>query len=441
MVGTAIFTSMGYNAGDLGDPILILWLWAAGALCALAGAFCYSELGVNFPSSGGEYVYLTRAFGPEWGFMTGWISFVAGFAAPIVTCGLACAAYLSHFFPILHPDETIVSIGIASGSLKIGGAQILILVIVVLFSALNIVGVKWSGHVQTWLTGFKIAIIAGFIILGLTAGAGDWANFSATTARWSPQTPLSAQFALSLFWVYVGYSGWNAATYVADEIKDPTRTLPIAMTVGTSLVAVLFLLLNVVFIYASPIGSMKGVLAVGTLSATRLFGAEVAGAFSVLMAISLLATINSMVTVGPRVYYAMALNGAFFSAAGKLHPTYRTPVFAIVAQGLMTLLAAVASFRDLINYIGFLLNFFAMLAVASLFILRRRPGWQKLPVVSFAYPLVPASFCVVGAWMTYQGFAREPGVSLAAGVTVCLGALFYRTQIRSRRRGDSRKND
>ena len=118
MVGTAIFTSMGYNAGDLGDPILILWLWVLGAVCALAGAFCYSELGVNFPSSGGEYVYLTQAFGPEWGFMTGWISFVAGFSAPIVTSGLACAAYLSYFFPALHPDKSLVTVGSGPWSIR-----------------------------------------------------------------------------------------------------------------------------------------------------------------------------------------------------------------------------------------------------------------------------------------------------------------------------------
>lgn len=430
MVGTAIFTSLGYNAGDLGDPVLVLCLWIVGAVCALAGALCYSELGVNFPSSGGEYVYLTRAYGPEWGFMTGWISFVAGFSAPIVTSGFACAAYLSHFVPALHPDQALIALGWGSWSIKVGWAQTLVVAVVALFSALNIVGLKWSGQVQKWLTGLKIIIILGFIVLGFTIGDGNWEHFSQTTTRWNPQIPLSAQFVLSLFWVYVGYSGWNAVTYVADEVKDPERTLPMAMLIGTSLVAVLFLLLNVVFIYAAPLESMKGVLAVGTHSAIHLFGEEVAGIFSLLMAVSLLATINSMVTVGPRVYYAMALNGAFLSGAGKLHPRYRTPAFAIVAQALMTFVAAIASFRDLINYIGFLLNFFATLAVASLFLFRRRPGWRKLRAVTFAYPLVPALFCVVGLWMTYQGFAREPRVSLTASATVAVGALIYRARIR-----------
>ena len=206
-------------------------------------------------------------------------------------------------------------------------------------------------------------MIAGFIVLGSLAGNGDWHNFSMPATRWTT-TPIAEQFAVSLFWIYVAYSGWNAATYVAEELKTPARTLPLALAVGTTLVAVLFIALNVVFIYGVPLEEMKGVVAIGSLAASRLFGPEVAGMFSALMAVSLLATVNAMVTIGPRVYYAMAKNRAFPQAAAKVDPRWHTPVVAIMAQGVCTMLMALTPFYDLMQYIGILLNFFAVMSVA-----------------------------------------------------------------------------
>ncbi len=432
IIGVGIFTSTGFLAADLGDPTLVLLIWIAGALCAMAGAFCYSELGVNFPSSGGEYVYLTRAFGPTWGFMTGWLSFVAGFAAPIATNALACAAYLSYFFPGWKDANNAWTFGSDPFLVQIGGPQIFGVVLVAVFTALNIVGLRWSAQVQNFLTGTKLVVIVSFIVLGLTVGKGDWGNFSQVIPRGDPSTSVSAQFALSLFWIYVSYSGWNAATYVAEELKNPARTLPIALALGTTIAAALFLLLNVVFIYASPMGTMKGVFAIGSLSAERLFGKEAAGIFSALMAVGLLASVNSMVTIGPRVYYAMARNGAFFAGAAQVHPKYHTPVNSIIWQGVMTILMLLTSFRNLMDYIGFTLNISAVLAVASLFFLRNRPGWQKLKVVDFLYPLVPSVFVLVGLWITYQGLTKKPLISFAGLGTVALGALIYHFRIKDK---------
>ena len=432
IIGVGIFTSTGFLAADLGDPKLVLLIWIAGAICAMAGAFCYSELGVNFPSSGGEYVYLTRAFGPTWGFMTGWLSFVAGFAAPIATNALACAAYLSYFFPNWKDPNAAWVFGSDPFVIRIGGPQLFSVILVFIFTALNIVGLRWSAKVQNFLTGTKLVVIVSFIVLGLAFGHGDWNNFSQVIDRSSPSTSISAQFALSLFWIYVSYSGWNAATYVAEELKNPARTLPIALALGTTIAAVLFLLLNIVFIYASPMGTMKGVVAIGSLSAERLFGKEAAGIFSALMAVGLLASVNSMVTIGPRVYYAMARNGAFFAGAAKVHPKYHTPVNSIIWQGGMTLLMLLTSFKDLMDYIGFTLNISAVMAVSSLFFLRNRPGWQKLKVVDFLYPLVPAVFVLVGLWITYQGLTKKPLISFAGLGTVALGALIYHFRIKDR---------
>jgi APA family basic amino acid/polyamine antiporter len=225
----------------------------------------------------------------------------------------------------------------------------------------------------------------------------------------------------------VGYSGWNAATYVAEELRRPERTLPAALGAGTALVAALYLGLNLIFIYSTPLESMKGVIAIGSLAASNLFGPHVAGAFSALMAISLVSTVNAMVTVGPRVYYAMAKNRAFFHAAATVDPRSHTPVNAIVSQGLCAMLMTLTPFRDLLIYIGMSLTLFTVLSVAALFVFRRRrPDWQKLRAVQFAWPLIPASYILVGTCTMVYGVVQQPGASLTALATVGAGALVYR---------------
>ncbi|MCW5982872.1 MAG: amino acid permease [Bryobacteraceae bacterium] len=429
MIGTGIFTTSGFLAGDLGDAYLILFIWVIGAICALAGAFCYSELGVNFPSSGGEYVYLTRAYGPTWGFMTGWVSFFAGFSAPIALTSLAFSEYVGYFFPGARQDAAVFKIGAGEYGIELGGAQVVACLLIGFFTLLNFIGVRRVARLQNVLTASKVLVLLAFIFLGFAAGSGNWEHFhqpaERTSSVWIP-----AQYAISLFFIYLSYSGWNAATYVAEELKQPSRTLPIALATGTLLVAILYVALNVVFIYAVPLEDMKGVVAIGSLAASHLFGREVAGIFSALMALSLMSTVNAMVTIGPRVYYAMAKNGAFIARAAEVNQRWHTPVIAIACQGLCAMVMTVTPFPDLLLYIGFTLNFFAVTSVASLFIFRKRPGWQKLPVVSFAWPLAPVLFILVGGWMIVFGITLKPLISLAAALTVATGAIVYRSRIR-----------
>ncbi len=431
MVGTGIFTTSGFLAGQLGDPKLVLGIWVVGAAFALAGAFCYSELGVNFPSSGGEYVYMTRAYGPTWGFVSGWVSFFAGFSAPIAAAALAFSDYLGHFFPVLKQENAPYTLGSGAFAVKLGGAQIAASLLVAVFTILNCFGVRRAARVQNVLTSLKVTVIIGFIVAGFLFGAGDVEHFSMPAVR-SSATPLLAQFAISLFWIYVSYSGWNAATYVAEELKKPERTLPLALACGTALVATLYVGLNLMFIYAAPLEEMKGVIAVGAVAASKLFGPGVAGLFSALMALALVSTVSAMVTIGPRVYYAMAKNGAFFPIAAKVDPRWHTPVAAILCQGVCTILMTLTPFPSLVVYIGFTLNTTAVLSVASLFVFRRRADWQKLPVVSFLFPLLPAAFVLLGVWMTIYGMMLEPRVSLAAILTLSTGALAYQYYIRPR---------
>src|SRR5690348_5721951 len=200
MIGTGIFTFTGYLAGDLGSASLVLWIWVVGAVCALTGAFCYSELGINMPSSGGEYVYLTEAYGPTWGFMTGWVSFFAGFCAPIAAAALAFSDYLGYFIPVLKSDHVFYTIGSGALSLRLGAGQFAAAALIALFAVLNCLGVRRTAVVQNILTGTKLAVIVALIVFGFAIGKGDWSHFSQDAVRTSTAA-LPVQFVVSLIWV------------------------------------------------------------------------------------------------------------------------------------------------------------------------------------------------------------------------------------------------
>ena len=424
MVGGGIFSTPGYMAGDLGSAKLIFAVWLVGAFFALAGALSYSELGINFPSSGGEYVYLTRAFGPTWGFMTGWVSFFAGFSAPIAAAALAFADYLGYFFPSLKVSNATVILGSGMFSLTLGRGQLVASLLILAFTMLNCIGISRVAKVQNVLTATKVLVIVAFVAFGFLGGTGSWSHFSTPAVR-TATTSLPVQFVISLLWVMVGYSGWNAATYVAEELRQPERILPAALAVGTALVTALFMGLLLLFVYSTPLESMKGVIAVGSLAAANLFGPGVAGTFSALMALSIMATVNAEVTIGPRVYYAMAKNRAFFASAATVHPRWHTPIVAILSQGLCAMLMTLTPFPQLIIYIGFSLTFFTVMSVASLFVFRRRPNWQRLGPVSFCYPLVPVSYILVGVCTIVYGLVWQPVASLTALGTIGAGAAVY----------------
>jgi APA family basic amino acid/polyamine antiporter len=423
MIGSAIFTSTGFMAGDLGSAQIILFAWVAGAAFAFFGAVVYSELAVNHPQSGGEYVYLTKAYGPSWGFMSGWVSFFAGFSAPIAAAALAFSNYLAHFFPALDSSKTAFSMSFAGLTIQAGAGQIAACALIALFTLLNMLRIETVARVQNTLTAIKIIVLVLFIVLGVAVGKGDWSHFATPAVRTST-APLLQQFFVSMLWVMLGYSGWNAATYVAEEISEPERTLPRALAMGTIVVAVLYIALNVTFIYATPLEKMKGVLRVGALSASNLFGQGIADAFAALMALAIMSTVNAMVTAGPRVYYAMAQNRAFPKFAAEVSPRSHTPLRAVIAQGVCAMLMTLTSFPDLVVFIGFTLTIFTALAVGSVFLFRRGQ-WRKLASVSFAYPLLPAAYCLLGVGTTIYGLMWQPKASMAALGVIGAGALVY----------------
>src|SRR5262245_48374257 len=432
MIGVGIFTTTGFLAADLAQPQLVIGIWIVGAILALAGALCYSELGTNFPRSGGEYVYLSEAWGPAWGFIDGWISFFAGFSAPIAAAALAFCAYVAQFFPSLSPDSASVVVPLGFAQLRLGGAQLTACGLVATFTAINLTNISRVEKLQIVLTVTKLLVIATFLFVGLSFGSGDWSHLTRSAERTATNS-LASQFAISLIFVFYGYSGWNAAVYVAEEIRTPEHTLPIALSVGTLLVAMIYVALNVLYVYANSLDEMKGVVAVGALAAKSLLGDRVGGLFSGAMALSLLATINAMCMIGPRVYYAMACNGAFFGMAARIHSRWNTPWIAVLAQGACCcLLILTGTFESLGYYIGFMLFLFSALSVLALFKFRKRAGWKQSRWVNFGYPFVPLTYVSMNAWV-FVYFARLRGwEALWSLLTVAGGALSYHLYFRRR---------
>jgi APA family basic amino acid/polyamine antiporter len=425
MIGTGIFTTTGFLAGDLGQPSLVLGIWGAGAVVALAGCLCYAELGINFPRSGGEYVYLREAWGPAWGFLSGWISFFAGFSAPIAAAALGFSEYMGYFYA---PFSVSSSPGMSLGLFRFraGYGQLLAIAVITAFAVINILGLRLAANLQNVLTALKLGVLLTFLVSAIKVGKGSLEHFSQSAARTSTHS-LGAQFAVSLIFVMFAYSGWNAATYVAEEMKTPERTLPVALVSGTLIVAVFYCALNAVFLYALPLEKMKGVVRIGAVAAEALFGLKGGALFSAVMAVGLLSCVSAMVIVGPRVYYAMAQDGCFFRGAAQLHSRWQTPVQAILYQWAATaLMILTGTFESLIYYIGFALVLFAAMATAGLLRLRARPEWKRLPALSRRYLPAPGVFLLASAWMLCYTAALRREESLWALLTMFVGWLVYR---------------
>jgi APA family basic amino acid/polyamine antiporter len=355
--------------------------------------------------------------------MSGWVSFCAGFAAPVALSAMAFSEYLSAFVPMLRVSGDR---RLALGFLNLSPGALLAVGLILGLALVNILGVSVAAKLQSGLSATTLGVLALFLLLAFTVGAGDWHHLSMEAARTSHHG-VGAQFAASLVFVMFAYSGWNAATYVAEEMKDPERTLPRALLCGAAIVALFYFLLNVAFIYALPLESLKGVIAVGATAAHALFGAQVGGFFIGVMALALFGCVSAMSLVGPRIYYAMAKDGCFFPDAARVHPRWRTPVRAILYQAAASsLLALTGTFEMLMVYVGFALVLFTTIAAAGIFRLRKRPDWKRLPAVSWAYPLVPVLFITSSGWMLVSTLAFRPKASLLGLLTIACGGLFYR---------------
>jgi len=410
MIGTGVFTGTGFMAKALHDPPTILAAWVIGGIVALCGASCYAELGTMMPRAGGEYVYLREAFHPIAGFMSGWISLTAGFSAPIAASALAFATYQAKVFP----DMAAVSPKIVACSLICG------------VTALHSLDTKVGGWVQTAFTTLKVLLITAFIVAGLGSGRGDWSHFAHEQGGFSNIATWG--FGIQLMYVSFSYSGWNAAAYIAGEVKRPERTLPRSLFIGTMLVMVLYLLLNVVYFYALPSEKLAGVPEVGDLAARALLGPEAGQLITSLIALALVSAVSAMIMAGPRVYSSMATDGAlprplaWYSSRG-------VPTVAVVTQGVLACGFVLAGTIDqLLRFVGFTLALSAGLTCCAVYVMRSRgtPATYR----TIGYPVTPAVFVLASLWIAIAQIQTNPLESLIGAAVVAGGAMVYAFTLR-----------
>ncbi|HEY0480620.1 MAG TPA: amino acid permease [Kofleriaceae bacterium] len=428
MIGTGVFTSTGYQAQSLHDPATILIAWIVGGVLALCGAAAYAELGAMMPQAGGEYVYLSRAYHPAVGFLSGWVSLTAGFSAPIAASAIAFATYLAKLVPPLASPADWLTASLDIGghhivTISLGAQAAVAIALIVAATTLHGFDTRLGGRVQTVLTGAKLVLIAGFIVLGLTAGDGDWHNLHGQHGGLANITTPS--FAIALMYVGVAYSGWNAAAYVAGEVRRPERTLPRSLLAGTGIVMALYVLLNLVFLYAVPSDTLAApVIEVGDVAARQLFGPRAASLVTSVIALVLMSAVSAMVMTGPRIYAAMAARGALPEPLGRYNRR-GVPAVAVVTQGVLGVaFVLVGDLGNLLRFVGFTLSIFAALTVAAVFVLRGRG--LRAPHRTLGYPVTPIVFIAASGWIAYAQVRENPRESLVVVGVLAVGGVLYR---------------
>jgi amino acid transporter len=398
MVGAGVFTTSGFALADLGEPRYVLWAWAVGGAVALCGALSYAGLTRRFPESGGEYWFLSRCFGPLLGFLAGWVSLLAGFSAPIAVSALALEAYLG---PLV--------------GLEGGGKWLASAAVVFAFAAHGL----WRREglwLQNAAVALKLVLLVGFVALG-AAQLPELEPASATRGA-----PLDwGAFAVTLVWISFSYSGWNATSYVAGEVRDPRRTAGRSLWLGCAVVALVYLGLNLVFLGAAPREELAGRPDVALVAARALGGEALGRVVSGLVALALYTSISAMMLAGPRVYSRMAQDGLF---PARLAFRGEVPLAAVAFQAAVALVIVWWSdLQELLGYVGFTLSLSSAAAVLGLLRLRLREGAAAVPVPGF--PLTPLVYLVVTSWCAVYLVRREPDSALLGLATAALGLPIY----------------
>jgi APA family basic amino acid/polyamine antiporter len=423
VVGGGIFFIPVMVAGLVPTGWAMLSAWIVGGVLAFAGAMAYAELATLRPHAGGEYVYLREAFGPLAAFLTGWTSFVAGFSGAIAAGTVALAEYLGRFIPAAADKTPLATLPLPFLPLVVTPQSLVAIAAIFL---LSLVHLHVSGRfVHNVLAAVKVVAIGGFIILGLSIGHGSFGYVASA----HPTTQPATGWLLSLIPIMFAYSGWNAATFVAEVIRNPSRNLPRALGFGTLAVIVVYVALNLLYLYAMPVADLAG-LPDGRLTdivAERLFGFTAGQLIAVFTIISIAASVSAMVLAGPRVYYAMARDGVFLASASRVHPRFRTPMPAIFAQAAWSsVLVLSATLSQLVAYTGFSVVLFSGIAVLALFVLRRRDPRAERPFRALGYPIAPALFVLACLVMVVNEVWHNPGTSLAGLGVIAAGLPLYR---------------
>lgn len=405
MIGTGVFTSLGFQLEVLRAGFPLLMLWVVGGVVALCGALAYAELGAALPRSGGEYAFLTRGAHPVAGFVGGWVSATIGFAAPTALAAMTFGGYLGALLPGVSP-------------------RLLALLLVGGLTAAHMASRRSSGTTQVSLTAVKLLLIAGFCAAALLFGP------AAQPVRFAPAPGDGAliagrDFAVSLIYVNYAYTGWNAATYITGEIDRPQRTLPGILAGGTLVVLACYLALNATFLRAAPMDAMAGQLNVGAIAARALFGDAGARALTLVLSLLLVSTVSAMTLAGPRVLQAMGEDFPAFRVLARTTPD-GIPATAILLQSLVAAaFILTGAFERVLVFSGFLLGLVSFATVATLFLLRWREPALPRPYRAWGYPVTPLAYLAVTGWTLVHIILERPTEAAAGAALVAVGVAAW----------------
>ncbi len=404
MIGTGVFTSLGFQAEGIKSGFALLCLWLVGGILAICGALSYGELAAVMPRSGGEFHYLSKIYHPAVGFLSGWLSATVGFAAPIAAAAMALEKYFSQVFPFFPPTA-------------------IALTVVIGVSLIHTRDVKLGSYFQNSFTLLKVLLIVTLIVCGFLLGHPQDINF--LPANNDLNLIFSSPFAISLVYVMYAYSGWNASIYIASEVKEPEKNVPRSLLAGTLIVLALYLLLNFIFLYTTPIELLAGKLEVGAVAATQIFGELGGKVMSLLISLGLVSAISSMVWAGPRVTQVIGEDIPFFKLLARTNAK-GIPYYAILAQlAIVVVLVITSSFESVITYLGFTLTLSSFLTVLGVFVHRfRYPDFPR-PYKTWGYPVTPLVFLAISLWMLVFIFTDKREESLAGLGTILLGLPVY----------------
>ncbi len=405
MIGTGVFTSLGFQLVDIKSVFVLMMLWLVGGIAALCGALTYAELGANLPRSGGEYNFLTRIYHPAAGFISGWIAVTVGFAAPIALAAMTFGAYLS-------------------ASIDGVSAEISACLLVASLTMMHCFSRKASGGAQVLLTVVKLVLILVFCLL-VSLAVDPPQAISILPVADDVDLMFGGAFAVSLIYVNYAYTGWNAATYITNEVDDPQRTLPLVLFFGTAIVLVIYLMLNFIFLYAAPMDSMEGKIEIGVIVAEYAFGNAGGKVMGIMLAMLLVSTVSAMIIAGPRVLQVIGEDFSIFRFLSRQNSS-GVPATAIICLGTLSVVFILTStFESILVFSGFILGVNTLFAVFGVFVIR----WRKLNIDgayrTFGYPATPIIYLSVTLWTLVYILLTRPQEGWAGVAMILIGLILY----------------
>ena len=434
VIGSSIFLTAKDIAGPLPQPVLFLLVWVLGALISLCACFAFAELGSMFPDSGGQYIYLREAYGDLIAFLYGWMLFSVANGGTIAALSVASAAYAGQVFPIVSQDHVVI----AFAGIVITRAHLLGLLLIAVLTYVNVVGLRWGALLQNISSGTKFTAMAAFVILGFAIGKGHWSNFlshgAGLTMGLGP-TQLISALGVGMIAVFWAYDGWVYITWVAGEVKEPRRNVPRAMVLGVLAVAVIYIAMNLTYIYALPLKEIAVHETIAHAAAAELFSPGAAMWLSLMIAVSCFSAAATCTLSGARVYLAMAQDGVFFKRMAVIHPKWRTPAFSLIGQGVWAAALTLSGRYDqLYTYViyGMVLSY--TLTVIGMFLLRwKRPEIPR-PYRCTGYPWLPAIYVLIGTAWTLNTILTRPTQAFWGTAIVLIGVPGYLYWKRSNRK-------